>query len=94
MSTQQEEEMFTEKQIQALRYNLDGSRVKTRQQGNINLSYLEGYDLIDTANTVFGFGNWSYSISTLNILREKIAVSGRALLNNTPMLMSREPKKR
>lgn len=72
MSAQQEEEMFTEKQIQALRYNLDGSRVKTRQQGNINLSYLEGYDLIDTANTVFGFGNWSYSISTLEQVSEEI----------------------
>jgi len=73
MSTSsQEEEMFTEKQIQALRYNLDGSRVKTRQQGNINLSYLEGYDLIDTANTVFGFGNWSYSISTLEQVSEEI----------------------
>ncbi|MFA5214610.1 Rad52/Rad22 family DNA repair protein [Sulfuricurvum sp.] len=71
MSTQQEEEMFTEKQIQALRYNLDGSRVKTRQQGNINLSYLEGYDLIDTANTVFGFGNWSYSISSLEQVSEE-----------------------
>ena len=72
MSTQQEEEMFTDKQIQALRYNLDGSRVKTRQQGNVNLSYLEGYDLIDTANTVFGFGNWSYSVSTLEQVSEEI----------------------
>ncbi|MDO9303989.1 MAG: RAD52 family DNA repair protein [Sulfuricurvum sp.] len=71
MSTQQEEEMFTDKQIQALRYNLDGSRVKTRQQGNINLSYLEGYDLIDTANTVFGFGNWNYSISSLEQVSEE-----------------------
>jgi DNA repair and recombination protein RAD52 len=72
MNTQQEEEMFTDKQIQALRYNLDGSRVKTRQQGNVNLSYLEGYDLIDTANTVFGFGNWSYSVSTLEQVSEEI----------------------
>lgn len=63
--------MFTEKQIQALRYNLDGSRIKTRQQGNINLSYLEGYDLIDTANTVFGFGNWSYHVSSLEQVSEE-----------------------
>ncbi len=72
MSTSsQEEPMFTEKQIQALRYNLDGSRIKTRQQGNINLSYLEGFDLIDTANTVFGFGNWSYHISSLEQVSEE-----------------------
>jgi len=41
--------MFTDKQNQLLKYNLDGKRVKTRQQGNITLSYLEGYDIIDTA---------------------------------------------
>ena len=64
--------MFTEKQIQLLRYNLDGSRIKTRQQGNLQLSYLEGFDLIDTANLVFGFGNWSYQVTRLEQVSEEI----------------------
>ncbi len=64
--------MFTDKQNQLLKYNLDGSRVRTRQQGNISLSYLEGYDLIDTANFAFGFGNWSYRITTLEQVSEEI----------------------
>ena len=46
--------MFSEKQIQLLRYDLDASRVKTRQQGNITLNYLEGFDIINAANLAFG----------------------------------------
>ena len=64
--------MFTDKQNQLLKYNLDGGRVKTRQQGNIQLSYLEGYDIIDTANFAFGFGNWSYRVTTLEQVSEEI----------------------
>ena len=64
--------MFDEKQIQLLKYNLDGSRVKTRKQGNITLSYLEGYDIIDTANLIFGFGNWSYNVKELIQVSEEL----------------------
>ena len=64
--------MFTDKQNQLLKYNLDGSRVKTRQQGNISLSYLEGYDIIDTANFAFGFGNWSYNVTLLEQVSEEL----------------------
>ena len=64
--------MFTDKQNQLLKYNLDGNRVKTRQQGNISLSYLEGYDLIDTANFAFGFGNWSYRVTSLEQVSEEL----------------------
>lgn len=53
--------MFPEKINQILAYELDSSRVKSRQKGNITLSYLEGFDIIETANKVFGYGNWDYS---------------------------------
>ena len=53
--------MFNDKQNQVLAYELDSSRIKSRQKGNISLSYLEGFDIIETANRVFGFGNWDYS---------------------------------
>ena len=64
--------MFNENQHQLLQRHLDGSRVKTRQQGNITLSYLEGYDIIDTANAIFGFGNWRYEIKHLEQISEEI----------------------
>jgi len=57
--------MFNEKQIQLLGYEIDSSRVKTREKGNVTLSYVEGYDIIETANKIFGYGNWSYTISKL-----------------------------
>jgi DNA repair and recombination protein RAD52 len=52
--------MFNDKQVQTLSNPIDNSRIKTRNKGNINLSYLEGFDIIQTANNIFGFGNWDY----------------------------------
>lgn len=57
--------MLNEKIIQVLSYDLDPSRIKTREKGNVSLSYLEGFDIIDTGNKIFGFGNWSYGVSEL-----------------------------
>jgi DNA repair and recombination protein RAD52 len=57
--------MFNDKQIQVLSYELDNSRIKKREKNNISLSYLEGFDIIETANKIFGFGSWDYNISTL-----------------------------
>jgi DNA repair and recombination protein RAD52 len=57
--------MFNDKQLQLLNQELDPNRIKSRSKGNVNLSYLEGFDIIDTANRVFGYGNWSYSIKSL-----------------------------
>ena len=57
--------MFNENQLKILNEELNSSRIKTREKGNISLSYIEGHDVIETANKVFGFGNWSYSISKL-----------------------------
>ncbi|MEA3455066.1 MAG: Rad52/Rad22 family DNA repair protein, partial [Campylobacterota bacterium] len=64
--------MFTDKQNQLLKINLDGNRVKTRQQGNITLSYLEGFDIIDAANFAFGYGNWGYEVKELAQVSEEI----------------------
>ncbi len=64
--------MFTDKQNQLLKINLDGRRVKTRQQGNISLSYLEGFDIIDAANFAFGYGNWGYEVKELTQVSEEM----------------------
>lgn len=58
--------MFIDKQIQVLKYDIEPSRIKSRPKGNITLSYLEGFDLIETANKIFGHGNWSYTITSLD----------------------------
>jgi len=58
--------MFIEKQVETLKRDIESSRIKSRTKGNINLSYLEGFDMIETANKIFGHGNWSYAITSLD----------------------------
>ena len=62
--------MFTDKQNQVLAY--DSSRIKSRSKGNVSLSYLEGFDVIETANKIFGYGNWSYNISKLEQVSQEL----------------------
>ncbi len=57
--------MFTKEQLEALNSELESNRVENRNKGNVTLSYLEGFDILETANSIFGFGNWSYKITTL-----------------------------
>lgn len=57
--------MFTKEQLETLNSELESNRVRNRIKGNLTLSYLEGFDLLETANFIFGFGNWSYKITTL-----------------------------
>ena len=64
--------MFDKNQLTILAQELDSNRIKTREKGNISLSYIEGFDVIDTANKVFGFGNWSYSISKLDQVSQEL----------------------
>ena len=81
--------MFTDKQLKKLKAPLDGQRVKRREQGNITLSYLEGYDIIDMANSIFGFDGWSYNIENLEQVSEEInennnkVIAYRAVINIT-----------
>jgi DNA repair and recombination protein RAD52 len=63
--------MFNDKQLQLLNQELDPNRIKSRSKGSVNLSYLEGFDIIDTANRVFGYGNWSYSLKSLSQVSEE-----------------------
>ena len=64
--------MFSKEQIEILNEELNSNRIKTREKGNISLSYIEGFDVIDTANTIFGFGNWDYAISKLELVSSEI----------------------
>lgn len=81
--------MFNDKQTQALTYTLDNSRIKSRTKGNVSLSYLEGHDIIETSNKIFGFGNWNYSISSLEQVsqetneKQNVVVGYKAIVSVT-----------
>ncbi len=54
---------FTQEQLELLVQPLDPKRVKHRSGGGgMQLSYLTGYDVINTANRIFGYGNWGYDL--------------------------------
>ena len=54
---------LNQEQIDALLKPLDFSRVKKREQAGRQMSYIEGYDAIDTANAIFGFDGWKHRIT-------------------------------
>jgi DNA repair and recombination protein RAD52 len=49
---------FSEAQIESLKAPLSRDNVKTRKQGNSELSYVEAWHAIDEANRIFGFDAW------------------------------------
>jgi len=62
--------MFSENQLKALSYNLDDSRVKTIDKAGMSFKYLETYDVINVANTIFNY-MWDYTITKLEeVVRE------------------------
>lgn len=71
---------FTPEQITQLEQPLDAKRVKHRQGGGgMQLSYLKGHDVIDTANKIFGYGNWGYDllgVELQNVLAENGEIIG------------------
>ena len=50
---------FSAKQVQALRRNLDGRQIRTREANGRELSYIEGWYAISEANRIFGFDGWN-----------------------------------
>lgn len=50
---------FSDRQVQALRRNLDTRHVRTRESNGREVSYIEGWYAISEANRIFGFDGWS-----------------------------------
>lgn len=63
--------MFTPEQIADLSAPLDRTKVKTRKQGNAEVSYIEGYHAENEANRIFGFDAWSRETIDLKCVAER-----------------------
>ena len=59
---------LTPEQIVKLQAALDPQRIKHEQQGAREVSYLEGWDVINAANWVFGFDGWDYEVLSVGIV--------------------------
>lgn len=53
---------FTEQQTQQMQAKLDRAHVHQRTQAGRSFSYIEGYQAINEANRIFGFGEWSSEV--------------------------------
>ena len=53
---------LSQEQIDALKEPLAKGRIKKRTDRGEAFSYIEGYDVIDRANEIFGFDGWGYRV--------------------------------
>ena len=49
---------FTDAQVRQLKAKLDPRYIKSRSANGVDLSYVEGWHVIDEANRIFGFDAW------------------------------------
>ena len=71
--------MFSENQVKALSYNLDDSRVKTIDKAGMSFKYLETYDCINVANTIFNY-MWDYTITRLEEVARETNQNGNNVI--------------
>ena len=71
--------MFSENQIKALSYNLNESRVKTIDKAGMSFKYLETYDVINVANTIFNY-MWDYTITRLEEVARETNQNGNHVI--------------
>jgi len=61
---------FSPEQITALSAPLDRAKVRQREQGRSQVSYLEGWQVIAEANRIFGFDGWQRETVALRCVNQ------------------------
>jgi recombination DNA repair RAD52 pathway protein len=68
--------MFNDNQLKVLRDPLEPANVRSRKGPNgKTLSYVEGFHVIDEANAIFGFGNWSRETLLMEPLHNPVLIT-------------------
>ena len=62
--------MLNKRQYEQLLRPLNPARVAKRQQANRQLSYLEAWDVKAHLIRIFGFGGWSWNVTTADVAFE------------------------
>ena len=68
---------FSAEQITALSAPLDRAKVRQREQGRSQVSYLEGWQVIAEANRIFGFDGWQRETVALRCVNQSERTIGR-----------------
>jgi len=69
--------VFSAEQITALAAPLDRAKVRQREQGRSQVSYLEGWQVIAEANRIFGFDGWQRETVALRCVNQIERTIGR-----------------
>lgn len=80
--------MFTDKQLKALSYTLDDSRVKTIDKAGMSFKYLETYDVINVANALFNY-MWDYTITRLEEVARETNQNGNHVITYSAIVKVR-----
>ena len=80
--------MFSENQLKALSYSLDDSRVKSRDKAGMSFKYLETYDVINIANTIFNY-MWDYTITRLEEVARETNQNGNHVITYSAIVKVR-----
>ena len=56
---------FSQEQVSELNKPLDASVIKERPGGGRKLKYITGKTAMDTANDIFGYGNWAFRLLSM-----------------------------
>ena len=57
---------FSPAQLEMLQAPLEPARISTRKKQGVTLRYVEGHDVIDRANAIFGFHGWEYGVTKVD----------------------------
>ncbi|MCT0230974.1 RAD52 family DNA repair protein [Synechococcus sp. CS-1324] len=68
---------FSTEQIASLSAPLDRAKVRQREQGRTNVSYLEGWQVIAEANRIFGFDGWQRETTSVRCVNQAERTIGR-----------------
>ena len=68
---------FSPEQLAALAAPLDRAKVRQRDQGRGKVSYLEGWQVIDEANRIFGFDGWQRQTLAVRCVNQAERLIGR-----------------
>lgn len=68
---------FTPEQVEILKAPLDRKKVKQREQGRTQVSYIEGYHAENEANRIFGFHAWDRETVDIRMVAEKSRKIGK-----------------
>ncbi len=80
--------MFNDKQLQVLSYDLDASRIKSRDKAGISFKYIETYDAINVANNIFNY-DWEYHIKQLTQVGAEINNNGNHVITYSAIVTVR-----